>query len=234
MGHELRTPLNAVIGFSEIILKETFGPVGSTHYREYANDIHDAGNRLLSIINDILDLARIESGTHEIFEDDIELTNVIQPVFKLIQERARKSDVELELECPDELGKMYADERKLKQILMNLLSNAIKFTEPGGKVTLRVWCRSNSGFVFQVVDTGIGIALDDIPKTLSPFGQVESDLGRKHEGTGLGLPLSKALAELHGGYLDLQSELGVGTTVTVRFPAERIVIAETTIQANSG
>jgi signal transduction histidine kinase len=124
--------------------------------------------------------------------------------------------------APD-LPVLHADQRKLKQILVNLLSNAIKFTEPGGKVILKIWCRTESGHVFQVIDTGIGIALDDIPKALSRFGQVDGDLNRRYEGTGLGLPLTKALVELHGGAFDLQSKLGVGTTVTLRFPAERIV-----------
>ena len=123
----------------------------------------------------------------------------------------------------DDLPALYADNRKLKQILVNILANAIKFTDPGGRATLRVWCRAGSGYVFQVADTGIGIALEDIPKALAAFQQVDSDLNRKYEGTGLGLPLTKSLVELHGGSLDLQSEVGVGTTVTMRFPAERIV-----------
>ena len=131
--------------------------------------------------------------------------------------------MELELELPDGLPLLRADKRALKQILANLLTNAIKFTDPGGKVTLRGWCKMDSGFVFQVADTGIGIAPEDIPKALAQFGQIDSDLNRKYEGTGLGLPLTKALVELHGGYLDLQSEVGVVTTVTLRFPAARIV-----------
>ncbi len=127
------------------------------------------------------------------------------------------------LELPEEPPPLRADQRKLKQILVNLLSNAIKFTEAGGKVALKVWCRVDSGYVFQVADTGIGIALGDIPKALSPFQQIDSAINRKYEGTGLGLPLTKALVEMHGGYLELHSEVGVGTTVTVHFPAERIV-----------
>ena len=121
----------------------------------------------------------------------------------------------------------HADEHKLKQIIINLLSNAIKFTPAGGKVTIGIWCHPDDGFVFQVADTGIGIALDDIPKALAPFSQIDGDFNRKYEGTGLGLPLTKALAELHGGSLDLQSAVGVGTTVTVRFPAERNVSGAT-------
>ncbi len=137
--------------------------------------------------------------------------------------RAEQGGVKLEVELPNRLPALRADERKLKQILVNLLSNAVKFTDAGGAVTLRAWCRTDSGYVFQIVDTGIGIAPEDIPKALSRFGQVDGDLDRQYEGTGLGLPLAKALVELHGGVLDLQSEVGVGTTVTVHFPAERIV-----------
>ena len=129
----------------------------------------------------------------------------------------------LDLDFPDDLPLLRGDERKLKQILANLMTNAIKFTDAGGKVTLRAWCRADSGFVFQIIDTGIGIAAEDIPKALSRFGQVDGDLNRQYEGTGLGLPLTKALVELHGGRFDLQSQVGVGTTVTVRFPATRII-----------
>ncbi len=225
MSHELRTPLNAVIGFSEIIKNETFGPVGSVKYRDYASDIHDSGQHLLGLINDILDLSKVESGADELHEDKIEIPEIIRSALKLVGQRAQQRGIKLELELSDQLPALRADERKLKQILVNLLSNAIKFTDAGGEVTLRAWCRMDSGYVFQIVDTGIGIAPKDIPKALARFGQVEGDLNRRYEGTGLGLPLTKALVELHGGVLDLQSEFGVGTTVTVRFPAERIVFA---------
>jgi PAS domain S-box-containing protein len=222
MSHELRTPLNAIIGFSEIIQTETLGPVGSVKYRDYASDIHESGHHLLDLINDILDLSKVESGLDELHEQDIEVTELAHSVWRLIQQRAEKQGVRLILQLPEEPPALYADLRKLKQILVNLMSNAIKFTEAGGTVKMKVWFRGDSGYVFQVVDTGIGIALEDIPKALSQFGQVDSTLGRRHEGTGLGLPLTKALVELHGGSLDLQSEPGVGTTVTARFPAERI------------
>jgi len=222
MSHELRTPLNAIIGFSEIIQTETLGPVGSVRYRDYASDIHESGHHLLDLINDILDLSKVESGLDELHEQDIEIPALAHSVWRLIQQRAEKQGVRLILELPEEPPAMYADLRKLKQILVNLMSNAIKFTEAGGTVTMRVRFRGDSGYVFQVADTGIGIALEDIPKAFSQFGQVDSTLGRRHEGTGLGLPLTKALVELHGGSLDLQSEPGVGTTVTARFPAERI------------
>ncbi|MCZ6860511.1 MAG: PAS domain S-box protein [Alphaproteobacteria bacterium] len=223
MSHELRTPLNAIIGFSEIIKDERLGPVGSTKYREYADDINESGQHLLALINDILDLSKVESGTDDLHEENIEISQVAKAILKLVVGLARKGNVELELDVSDDIPLLYADERNVKQILLNLLSNAIKFTPDGGKVTLRIWSRAESGYVFQVTDTGIGIAFEDIPKALAPFQQIDSGLNRKHEGTGLGLPLTKSLVELHGGYLDLQSKIGVGTTVTVRFPAERIV-----------
>ena len=223
MSHELRTPLNAILGFSEIIKNEINGPVGSVHYRDYAEDIHQSGQHLLDLINDILDLSKVESGTDELHEENIGIPEIIHSIMTLVKGRAQKGSVELEAELGDDLPMLRADERKLKQVLVNLLSNAIKFTPAGGKVTLEIWCHTDSGYVFQIVDTGIGIALEDIPKAMSPFGQVDSDLNRGYEGTGLGLPLTKSLVELHGGYLDLQSQVGIGTTVTVCFPAERIV-----------
>ena len=225
MSHELRTPLNAIIGFSDLIQTETFGPLGSPHYREYSKDINNAGQHLLELINDILDLSKIEAEKEELYEEALDIPSAIGSSLSLVRQRAEKNNIGLELKIEEDIPKLDADERKLKQILVNLLTNAIKFTKPGGSVTVNAWCRPNSGFVFQVVDTGIGIAPKDIPKALSQFGQVDGDLNRKYEGTGLGLPLTKALVELHGGSLDLQSEEGAGTTVSVRFPAWRIVSA---------
>jgi PAS domain S-box-containing protein len=223
MSHELRTPLNAIIGFSEILKDETLCPVGSTTYRDYAFDINESGQHLLALINDILDLSKIQSGTDELHEESIDIPEIVNAVMKLVMGLAQTGNVELELDVSDDIPVLLADELKVKQILLNLLSNAIKFTPVGGKVTLKIWSRAKSGYVFQVIDTGIGIAFEDIPKALAPFQQVDSGLDRNHEGTGLGLPLAKSLVEMHGGYLDLQSEINLGTTVTVRFPAERIV-----------
>lgn len=223
MSHELRTPLNAIIGFSEMMKVETLGPVGSPQYRGYASDIYGAGKHLLELINDILDLSKVESGSDELHEDRIDFPELVQNVVRLVRQRAESNSVRLILAIPEDLPLLLADERKLKQIIVNLLSNAVKFTDRGGQVTLKAWWRSDSGFIFQVVDTGIGMRPEDIPKALSRFGQIDGDLNRKYEGTGLGLPLAKSLIELHGGYLDLQSEVGVGTTATVRLPASRIV-----------
>ncbi len=222
MSHELRTPLNAIIGFSEIIETEALGPVGSVKYRDYATDIHNSGKHLLDLINGILDLSKVESGTDELSDERIEIPRLLRSIMTLIQISARKGGVTLETQLADDLPLLRGDRRKLKQILLNLVSNAIKFTTSGGTVTIRAGCHVDRGHVFQVIDTGIGIAPEDIPKALSPFQQIDSALNRKYEGTGLGLPLTTALIEMHGGSLDLQSEIGLGTTVTVRFPAERI------------
>ncbi|MEE9250063.1 MAG: PAS domain S-box protein [Alphaproteobacteria bacterium] len=223
MSHELRTPLNAVIGFAQIIqgsLPETGqGP----KLREYAGDIASSGQHLLELINDILDLSKIEAGTEELQEEAVEVTEVIGSCISMIKPRAESNELDLITEVVDGLPALYADGRKLRQILINLLSNAVKFTPSGGTVTVRAWHRAGDGHVFQVADTGIGIALEDIPKALARFGQIEDQLNRNYEGTGLGLALTKSLVELHGGSLDLQSTLGVGTTVTVRFPEERVL-----------
>ncbi len=226
MSHELRTPLNAVIGFSEIMKTEALGPIGSARYREFADDIHASGHHLLNLINDILDLSKIESGKSRLCEDKIEIVKLVDSVVTLVRESARENAIELELDLAVDLPDILADRRKLKQILANLLSNGIKFTPAGGKVSLRSWFDTDDtdrGHVFQVADTGIGIALEDIPKALAPFQQIDSRLSREHEGTGLGLPLTKALVELHGGTLDIQSEVGVGTTVTLHFAPNRMI-----------
>lgn len=223
MSHELRTPLNAIIGFSEAIHGQTFGPVGSPKYIEYVGDINQAGHHLLNIINDILDLSKIEADKVELLEEAVNVSEVVGSCLLLVKERAAAGGVNLKRNVPDNLPPLFADDRMLKQILINLLSNAIKFTPAGGTVEISVWSRPGAGYVFQVADTGIGIALEDIPTALTPFKQIDSALNRKYEGTGLGLPLTKSLAEMHGGSLDLQSAVDGGTTVTVRFPAERIV-----------
>jgi len=223
MSHELRTPLNAIMGFSDIIREQTFGPVGSIKYREYARDINDAGRHLLELINDVLDFSKIESGNEELYEEWIDVHDAIGSVTRMLHDQAQRSDVNITVEAPDELPPLYADEKKIRQILINLLSNALKFTDQGGTVTLTAWYNDSGGYVIQVEDTGIGIALKDIPKALGLFGQVDSAFNRRYEGTGLGLPLSKSLAEMHGGSLDIQSQVDVGTTVTVRLPTERVV-----------
>jgi PAS domain S-box-containing protein len=223
MSHELRTPLNAIIGFSEIMAHESFGPLGSTRYRDYANDISESGQHLLALINDILDLSKVESGNEELHEEYIEVPKLVDSLMTLMSHHAETGQIDLVTELDRGLPGLIADKRKLKQILVNLLGNAIKFTRPGGRVALKAGGQRTSGFAFQIIDTGIGIAVEDIPKALSKFRQIDSDLNRKYEGTGLGLPLAKTMTELHGGRLHLESELGRGTTVTVYLPATRIV-----------
>ena len=228
MSHELRTPLNAIIGFSEMIKSETFGPVGSTKYRGYATDIFDSGEHLLGIINDILDLSKVESGVDELSEEDVDMADVIRSIETLVRGRAERGGVTLESEVSHGLPPMRGDKRKLKQILLNLVSNAVKFTDPGGTVTQKAWCDSTGGHVLQVCDTGVGMAPQDLPKAMSQFGQVRELDGRSNEGTGLGLPLAQALVELHGGEFQLESTLGVGTTATARFPPDRVCRADGT------
>ncbi|MEE8203792.1 MAG: ATP-binding protein [Alphaproteobacteria bacterium] len=222
MSHELRTPLNAIIGFSEIIMGEMFGPIGVEQYKEYMKDIHESGSHLYNLINDILDVSKAEAGKLELSESEIDIADAVTRCVRLVGERAERAEVALEVEVPQGLPLLYADERKIKQILLNLLSNAVKFTPTGGKVSISARIEPDGWFCFAITDTGIGISEQDMADVMAPFGQVDSTLARRYEGTGLGLPLTKALVDLHGGELDLHSELDVGTTVTVRLPKDRL------------
>ena len=226
MSHELRTPLNAINGFSEIMASEMFGPLGDRRYIDYAKDILESGNHLLSLINDILDLSKVEAGKLELDERDLDPDEAVRACLRIVSERAHEGEIQLVNMVDPELPRLNADERALKQIAINLLSNAVKFTLPGGKVTVRAGIAGDGCFVLTVSDTGIGMEEDEIVTALTPFSQVESSLVRKHDGTGLGLPLAKSLVELHGGTLEIVSEPGVGTNVHARFPAARIVEKE--------
>lgn len=228
-SHELRTPLNAIIGFSDLMLSQITEMIENEKKYAYLDEKHvyldeisGAGKHLLQIINDILDLSKIEAGKIELHEELIDVAQVIKSCILLVNERADAKNLSLEVVSENSDTPLFADGRALKQILINLISNAIKFSEEGGSIKLRSWCNAENGYVFQVADAGIGIAPSDVDSVLLPFHQAEGDLSRNYEGTGLGLPLSKSLAEVHGGSLELQSEVGVGTTVTVRFPANRI------------
>ncbi len=223
MSHELRTPLNAIIGFSEIMRAETLGPVGSPRYIEYLDDIIDSSQHLLGVINDILDVAKSEAGKLELNEESVDLTNEIRLTGRLFAEQAGEAEVALSIEVPDTLVPLWADQRKVRQILLNLVSNAVKFTPPGGRVTVSAAVEKEGTMAITVEDTGIGIRKEDLPAALAPFGQVESSLSRRYEGTGLGLPLTRALVERHGGELLLDSEPGRGTRVTARFPRKRVM-----------
>jgi signal transduction histidine kinase len=225
MSHELRTPLNAVLGFSEVVAGEVFGPVGNATYREYVQNIHDSGQHLLALINDLLDLSKVESGKQELLEEVVDVAEIVRASIVLVADGAEKGNVTIGLDLPAGLPRLRADKRYIKQIIVNLLSNAVKCMPDGGSVTIAASVELDGGFQIQITDTGIGIAVADIPKALSPFGQVESKVRNRMEGTGLGLPLSKSLTELHGGSLELHSEVDVGTTATVYFPAYRVVTA---------
>ena len=222
MSHELRTPLNAIIGFSEIVLRETFGPIANKRYRDYVDDIRSSGAHLLELINDILDLSKAEAGQIELVEEVVEVEPLVHACIAMLSPRAQQAGVEVITEVADDLPNLLADERKLRQSLLNLVTNGIKFTPPEGQV--RVSARMAGGHLrIEVADTGIGIAKDDIPKALSPFGQIDSALSRRHAGTGLGLPLTKRLIEAHGATFSIESEFGAGTSVTIEFPPQRLV-----------
>jgi PAS domain S-box-containing protein len=225
MSHELRTPLNAIIGFSDIIRREAFGAIGEHRYIGYANDIHDSGTHLLALINDILDVSKAEAGRIELHEAVVDIGELFEACLRLVRARAEEASVELIAQPAGHLPHIQGDMLRLKQVLINLLSNAIKFTPSGGRVTLSAGYAGERYLYLKVEDTGVGMAPQDIPKALSPFGQLDSSLNRKHQGTGLGLPLSKALAELHGGRLEIVSNVGLGTAVTVYLPAARALAA---------
>jgi signal transduction histidine kinase len=222
MSHELRTPLNAIIGFSEVIKSAIFGPV-SERYRSYAGDIFNSGTHLLGLINEILDLSKLEAGQLELHEEPVELTVTVEACMNLVEKQAQQSRIRLTTALDSDYNVIRADDRRLRQVLINLLANAVKFTPENGEIRVSSVATCN-GLTIAVSDTGIGMAAEDIPKALTIFGQVDSKrISRKHEGTGLGLPLAKHLVELHGGSLSVESEVNVGTTVSITLPSERII-----------
>jgi PAS domain S-box-containing protein len=218
VSHELRTPLNAILGFSEIMQLEMFGPLGAQQYHAYAKDVNDSGKYLLSIISDILDLSKIEAGRWELFPEAVDARDVFEVCLRRVSGRAQTGAVTLQSELPPGLPKIRVDPRALQQMLTNLLSNAVKFTPKGGRVML-VARGDGDQVELSVADTGIGIAPKDIAKVLEPFGQADNPHSRRHEGTGLGLPIVKALVEQSGGSFRLESKVDAGTTVTLRLPA---------------
>lgn len=219
MSHELRTPLNAVIGFSEMLGAGYFGALNDKQ-KERVQDINLCGTHLLQLISDILEFSKGEAGKLELYEEEIDVTRAVGEATRIVGERAKAKHITLTTEIAEDLPTLVADARKLRQILLNLLSNAIKFTPPHGRVTVTVRLDSHRQMHVTVSDTGIGIPAEDIPKALAVFGQVHRS--QSHEGTGLGLPLCKMFAELHGGKLQLTSEVGVGTTVRIIFPESRV------------
>ncbi|PWL19010.1 PAS domain-containing sensor histidine kinase [Falsochrobactrum shanghaiense] len=219
MSHELRTPLNAIIGFSEMIQAGTFGPLGSDRYEEYINDIHTSGNFLLNVINDILDMSKIETGHFSLDREKIDLCPLINETVRMISLQADEKEITVDTRI-EEAMQLYADRRAIKQVLINLLSNAVKFTSYGGQITVRAR-KTDTALFMTIQDTGCGIPKSAIKKIGQPFEQVENQFTKTHTGSGLGLAISRSLAELHGGWLRIRSTEGVGTVVSVCIPDRR-------------
>ena len=223
MSHELRTPLNAIIGFSEVMKGQMFGPIDNEQYVQYSSDIYGSGVHLLKLINDILDISKVEAGAQEIFEENIRVKEVIRESVEMVRERAQKKELEITVATPETMLRVYADKVRVKQIFLNLLTNAIKFSPDGSRISIVGSIDDEDRVVVQVIDEGAGVAPEDIATVLEPFGQVADMMTREQEGTGLGLPLCKSFMELHEGALRFESELGKGSVVTLLFPSERTV-----------
>jgi len=224
MSHELRTPLNAINGFAETMQAEILGPLGNDRYKEYCGHIVESGHHLTALINDVLDIAKVESGRVSLRDETVSVERLVSAALTMVGDRAREGEVGLAAQVEPDLPQLRADELRLKQVLLNVLGNAVKFTPAGGRVSVCAWIEAGGGVALAVTDTGIGIAAQDRDKALAPFGQVDTRLERRYQGLGLGLPLSRNLMELHGGSLELESAPGQGTRVVLRFPAERSLI----------
>ncbi|MEO1701372.1 MAG: HAMP domain-containing sensor histidine kinase [Pseudomonadota bacterium] len=225
MSHELRTPLNAILGFSEAMNAEVFGPLNNDHYKNYAGDIHESGKHLLNLINEILDLSRVEAGKYELREEPLQLNAVVDDCVNLVRLKADAKSIKIDALTQAGLPKLVADEKSLRQIILNIISNALKFTPNGGEVTLKAGLTSSGGQYITVTDNGPGIPDEEIPIVLSAFGQGSIAIKSAEQGTGLGLPIVQALVQMHGGTFELKSKLRKGTTATVRFPASRVLEA---------
>ncbi len=217
MSHELRTPLNGILGFADIMRAGLFGPIEPERYREYVELIHNSGELLLSLINDVLDMSKIEAGTMELSIQPLETTSLAEACRTMVIGMARDNSVVVKVEVAPDCGEVHADPRAAKQMIINLLSNAVKFTPAGGVVTLS-FCKLKDGVAISVADNGIGMTPEELQKALQPFGQIDSELARQRKGTGIGLTLVKSLVELHGGTLDITSTKGRGTTATLTLP----------------
>jgi two-component system, cell cycle sensor histidine kinase PleC len=223
MSHELRTPLNAIIGFSELMMKETFGPIGQPKYQEYLGDIHFSARHLLEIINEVLDMSKIEAGRVELEVEEVDVPGVIESVIRIMTSRAFSSDITLKTKIQEGMPKLLADARLLRQILINLISNAVKFSAKGGLINIQTRQLKDGDIELMVQDFGIGIPKDKIREAMEPFGQITDNAhaAQTHQGTGLGLPLARAMTELHGGTLRVVSDTNQGTTVYVTLPMRR-------------
>jgi two-component system cell cycle sensor histidine kinase PleC len=223
MSHELRTPLNAILGFSEVMKAEVLGPIENPAYKEYTGNIHDSGRHLLHLINEILDLSRIEAGRYELNEEASRLGDIVEDCLRLLKLRAESKGLRIVPEIEDHLPLIWVDERAIRQVCLNLLSNALKFTPKGGTITIRVTLCADGGQVLAIKDTGPGIPADEIPKVLQAFGQGSLAHETAEGGTGLGLPIVQSLVELHGGTFELRSELRKGTEALVTLPGKRVL-----------
>jgi PAS domain S-box-containing protein len=221
MSHELRTPLNAIIGFSDMLTHQVFGSLGNSKNHDSASSIHEAGNHLMQIIGDILDISKIEAGEATIEDTNVNMEKCVQGCISMVKARIRGAAIKVDTEIEDHLPDLRADKRHVKQIIINLLSNAIKFTPAGGRITLSAGLNENDCMEIKISDTGVGIDAENISKVMQPFGQVAESQKRSHGGTGLGLPICNSLMKLHGGYLLIESQIDKGTTVTITFPSDR-------------
>ena len=222
MSHEFRTPLNAVIGFADVLQGEYFGPLGHPKYREYAGDIGASARHLAQMIDDVLDMAKIEAGRQDLHEAHAPPEDLMERAVRMVKPRADANGLVLTVTYPTEGVVLHVDGAKIVQILVNLLANAVKFTEPGGTVDLAAVLTDDGSFAFTVADTGIGMREEDQAVALAPFGQVNAASPAGRQGSGLGLPIVKALIERHGGTLKIESEPGVGSALTVTLPATRV------------
>jgi len=223
MSHELRTPLNAIIGFSRIMNDQMFGPMGVPKYLEYAGDIHSSSTHLLKVISDILDVSKIEAGEMKLEMTEVDMTEVAETCQSILSEPIQQHQLNFSIDIAKDFPKLCADELRMKQVLINLLSNAVKFTPDKGDIRIEGLRNDDGSATVKVIDTGIGIAEEDINRVLEPFSQVGEIMTRNHEGTGLGLSLCKSLLDLHDGRLEIESVLGAGTTVSAWFPPSRVV-----------
>ena len=223
LSHEFRTPLNAIMGFSETISKEVFGPLDNPKYRAYAGHIFDSGDHLRGLVEEILDFCKLKRGEVALHEEAIDLHHLVRRCLNMFSEQARRSEVALESDLSGDIPFLMADRQQVMQMLLNMIGNSIKYTKPGGCIRVTQGLEGCGALILTVSDTGIGIAPEDMDRTLVPFGQIDNELTRKHSGTGLGLPLTRRLIELHGGHLSMTSRPEVGTTVSLQFPSHRTV-----------
>jgi two-component system cell cycle sensor histidine kinase PleC len=223
MSHELRTPLNAILGFSEVMANEVLGPMGNPTYRDYASDVHDSGQHLLDLINEILDLSRIEAGRYQLNEEPVSLLTIVEDCCHMMELRARNKDIRIIQDFEPALPRLFADERAVRQVALNLLSNAIKFTPTGGEVRVRVGWTAGGGQYVSIKDNGPGIPADEIPVVLSAFGQGSIAIKSAEQGTGLGLPIVQGLIAMHGGEFELNAKLREGTEAIAILPPTRVM-----------